>query len=66
MVAIDDPDRFSEAKEELDKLNSEEKLINVPLVVFANKIDIHKDSADKAKIAEALGLTKMNNRPWLL
>jgi len=52
VVATDKPERYPEAREELDKLMSEPKLLNIPLLVFANKIDIHHDTEDFNKLVE--------------
>ena len=45
---------------------TEPKLLNLPLLVFANKIDIHHNTADFNKLVDQLGLTKLNNRPWFI
>lgn len=66
VVATDKPESYPEAREELDKLMSEPQLLNIPLLVFANKIDIHHDTEDFNKLVEQLGLTKLNNRAWFI
>jgi hypothetical protein len=45
---------------------SDPKLLNVPLLVFANKIDIHHDTADMHTLVDKLSLSKLQNRSWLL
>ncbi len=45
------------------ELLEEEKLVNVPLLVFANKQDLN-NSATAAEVAEGLQLHMVRDRPW--
>lgn len=55
MVDAAAPDRFAEAKVELDKLLSDESLKNVPFLILGNKIDI-PTAASPDMLANALGI----------
>ncbi len=60
-----DSDRLKEAGQELESLLQEDELLNVPLLVFANKQDlVHALGADE--IVESLGLTRISNRKWMI
>lgn len=58
-----DRKRISETSAELKELLYDDKLKEVPLLVFANKQDIN-DVMSSSEIAENLGLIKMNDRTW--
>lgn len=60
-----DAKRFVEARDELINLISEPKLINVPLLVFANKNDFFQ-AAHEDQIAEQMALADITNRNWTI
>ena len=63
MIDSADPKRFDETGQELQELLAEEKLVGVPLMIYANKQDLqHATSA--SGIAEGLGLHHIKDRPW--
>lgn len=55
--------RLEETGLELSELLTEEKLQNVPLLVYANKQDLAQ-AVTAADIAEGLGLHKIKDRDW--
>lgn len=55
MVDAADPNRFAEAKVELDNLLTDETLRNVPFVILGNKIDIPTAVPD-FNLSQALGI----------
>jgi len=55
MVDIAAPDRFAEAKKELDKLLSEEDMRSVPFLILANKVDL-PGARSPNEIAATLGI----------
>jgi ADP-ribosylation factor-like protein 3 len=65
IFVIDSADkrRFEEAKLVLTELLDEDKLLNVPILVFANKQDL-KHSAKAQEVADALNLDSIENRSW--
>ncbi|KAF5288643.1 hypothetical protein FQA39_LY15338 [Lamprigera yunnana] len=58
-----DKPRLEETGLELYELLADEKLDNVPLLVYANKQDL-PDSLTASALAEALGLPSIKNRAW--
>ena len=45
VISLAEPQRFPEAKEELDKLlKNDKELKDLPVLIFANKSDINKES----------------------
>jgi len=58
-----DPKRFEETGQELQELLAEEKLLGVPLMIYANKQDLQY-ATPSAGIAEGLGLHHIKDRPW--
>ena len=58
-----DGKRFVEARDELNNLISEAKLNNVPLLVFANKVDL-QFSVSPEQITEQMALADITNRNW--
>lgn len=58
-----DRKRFEETSVELAELLSEEKLNNVPLLVFANKQDLF-NAAPASELAEGLNLPAIRDRKW--
>ncbi|CAF1092340.1 unnamed protein product [Brachionus calyciflorus] len=65
IYVIDSADRkrFDETGEELSELLAEEKLMGVPVLIFANKQDL-MNSARASEIAEGLNLHTIRDRPW--
>lgn len=55
-----DPDRFSEARDELQRLGKEKTLKTVPLLVFANKCDMPQ-SVNPLEVVEKLELEKFSD-----
>ncbi|EAY10653.1 GTP-binding protein SAR2, putative [Trichomonas vaginalis G3] len=55
MVDAAAPDRFAEAKTELDKLLSDETLKNVPFLILGNKVDI-PTAVSPDQLASSLGI----------
>merc|ERR1712013_490629 len=58
-----DTKRFEETEQELQELLCEEKLVGVPILVYANKQDLI-GSATSAQIAEGLNLHTIKDRVW--
>jgi len=58
-----DTKRFEETEQELQELLCEEKLVGVPILVYANKQDLI-GSATSAQIAEGLSLHTIKDRVW--
>mmetsp|Transcript_39255 Transcript_39255/g.100606 ORF Transcript_39255/g.100606 Transcript_39255/m.100606 type:complete len:177 (-) Transcript_39255:399-929(-) len=58
-----DQARFDEAGDELAELLEEEKLANVPLLVFANKQDLAL-AAKADELSESMALHKIRDRKW--
>ncbi|XP_023326970.1 ADP-ribosylation factor-like protein 3 [Eurytemora carolleeae] len=58
-----DQKRFEETGQELQELLFEEKLVNVPIMVYANKQDL-VGSATASQIAEGLSLHTIKDRSW--
>lgn len=65
IYVIDSADRkrFDETGEELSELLAEEKLLGVPVLIFANKQDL-MNSARASEIAEGLNLHTIRDRGW--
>ncbi len=63
MIDSADRKRFDETGEELSELLAEEKLIGVPVLIFANKQDL-MNSARASEIAEGLNLHTIRDRAW--
>ena len=55
MVDSNDRERFPESRAELNALLSSEELVDVPILVFGNKIDI-RTAASEEELRDALGL----------
>ena len=55
--------RLEETGQELSELLLEDKLRNVPLLVYANKQDMGQ-AVTAAEIAEGLGLHNIKDRDW--
>jgi ADP-ribosylation factor-like protein 3 len=58
-----DRKRLEETGHELEELLMEDKLANVPLLIYANKQDL-LHAAPASEIAEGLGLHTIKDRPW--
>ncbi|CAF0841856.1 unnamed protein product [Didymodactylos carnosus] len=65
IYVIDSADRkrFEETSLELSELLEEEKLVNVPLLVFANKQDL-LNAATSSEITDGLALHTIRDRSW--
>ncbi|XP_067007808.1 ADP-ribosylation factor-like protein 3 isoform X2 [Anabrus simplex] len=65
IYVIDSADRkrLEETGHELEELLTEDKLTNVPLLVYANKQDL-LHAMPASDIAEGLGLHTIKDRPW--
>ena len=65
IYVIDSADRkrFEETGHELQELLYEDKLLNVPLMIYANKQDL-VNAAPASVIAEGLGLHHIKDRAW--
>ncbi|XP_055528533.1 ADP-ribosylation factor-like protein 3 [Wyeomyia smithii] len=63
VIDSSDRKRLEETGDELAELLLDDKLKNVPLLVFANKQDI-AGSLKASEIAECLKLVKLKNRTW--
>ena len=55
LVDTTDHKRFTEAREELAQLLSDDQLAGVPFLILGNKIDA-KDAVSEAQLKEALGI----------
>ncbi|SCU71741.1 ADP-ribosylation factor-like protein [Trypanosoma equiperdum] len=58
-----DMERIEEARTELHYILEEEKLVGVPLLLFANKQDI-PEAASQEEVMSSLNLRDTINRPW--
>ncbi|XP_044465558.1 ADP-ribosylation factor-like [Mangifera indica] len=65
VVDSDDRDRVAEAKDELDKMLSEDELKEAVLLVLANKQDL-PSAMKAAEISDKLGLDSLNERQWYI
>jgi len=65
VVDSNDVDRISVAKNELERMLSEDELRDAVLLVFANKQDL-PNAMDPAKITQELGLQSLRNRNWYI
>lgn len=63
MIDCSDRKRLIETGNELTELLLDEKLHQVPLLVFANKQDL-SNVIKASEIAEAIGLVKLKDRTW--
>ncbi|KAI2619434.1 ADP-ribosylation factor family-domain-containing protein [Hypomontagnella submonticulosa] len=62
LVDAKDPERFAEAKAELDGLLSAEALHDVPILVLGNKID-HPNAVSESELSSQLGICQVTHRP---
>ena len=65
MVDSNDRDRINEARDELQKILSEDELLELPLLVFANKRDMPNAFA-MTELIDKLGLHSIRNRAWYI
>jgi ADP-ribosylation factor protein 1 len=63
VVDSNDTDRINDARDELNKVLSDDLLRNVPLLVWANKQDLPM-AMNASTITDRLGLHGMRNREW--
>ena len=63
MVDSNDADRIAESAEALSMILDDESMNGVPLLVYANKMDL-PNAMTVPQISEALGLTRLRNRTW--
>ena len=63
VIDSSDHKRMEETGLELDGLMCEEKLENVPILIFANKQDL-MSAHSSDEISEGLNLVSINDRPW--
>ena len=63
VVDASDRDRIEEAKNELNKIISDQAMKDAILLVFANKNDI-EGAMDSHEVIEKLELTKLKDRTW--
>eukprot|EP00730_Choanoeca_flexa_P000298 TRINITY_DN10137_c0_g1_i2.p1 TRINITY_DN10137_c0_g1~~TRINITY_DN10137_c0_g1_i2.p1 ORF type:complete len:180 (+),score=47.76 TRINITY_DN10137_c0_g1_i2:70-609(+) len=65
VVDSNDRERIEEAKDELNKMLSEDELRDATVLVFANKQDL-PNAMSPAEITEKLGLPNLRNRQWYI
>ena len=65
MVDSNDEDRLAESAESLNMVLSDETMRNVPLLVYANKMDL-PNALTVPQISERLGLVNMRDRTWFV
>eukprot|EP01105_Mastigella_eilhardi_P003435 TRINITY_DN1439_c0_g1_i2.p1 TRINITY_DN1439_c0_g1~~TRINITY_DN1439_c0_g1_i2.p1 ORF type:complete len:201 (+),score=80.93 TRINITY_DN1439_c0_g1_i2:64-603(+) len=65
VVDSNDRERVSEAKEELQKMLSEDELRDAALLVFANKQDLPQ-AMSVAEVTDKLGLHNLRTRKWYM
>jgi ADP-ribosylation factor-like protein 3 len=63
VIDSSDEKRMEETGIELDGLIGEDKLDNVPILIFANKQDL-LNAYSAEEICEGLGLVNIDDRPW--
>lgn len=63
VIDCSDRMRLAETGNELTELLADEKLQNVPILIFANKQDL-SNVLKVSEIAEAVGLVKLKDRTW--
>nr|ABT17154.1 ADP-ribosylation factor 1 [Trypanosoma brucei] len=64
VVDYNDKERVGKARQELEKMLSEDELRNAVLLVFANKQDL--PNAMSTEVAEKLGLQSVRQRTWYI
>lgn len=63
VIDCSDRERLTETGNEFGELLADEKLYNLPVLVFANKQDL-ENVMKVSDIAEATGLVKLKDRTW--
>jgi small GTP-binding protein len=63
VVDSNDAERISESAESLAMILNDEQMEGVPLLVYANKMDL-PNAISIAEVSERLGLTRLRNRQW--
>ncbi|XP_033911229.2 uncharacterized protein LOC117433239 [Acipenser ruthenus] len=63
VVDSSDPERFDEARGELEGILSHDEMSKVPFVILANKQDL-PGARSPADLAEAMGLSKQRGHEW--
>lgn len=63
MIDCSDRKRLSETGNEFAELLADEKLNDVPIMIFANKQDL-ENVMKVSEVAEAVGLVKLKDRTW--
>lgn len=63
VIDCSDRKRLMESGNEFMELLADEKLRDVPILIFANKQDL-SNAMKVSEIAEAIGLVKLNDRTW--
>ena len=63
VVDSNDADRIAESAESLNFILQDEAMNGVPLLIYANKMDL-PNAMTVPQISEALGLTMLRNRTW--
>jgi ADP-ribosylation factor 1/2 len=65
VVDSNDRDRVGQARDELQKMLSEDELRNAVLLVFANKQDL-PNAMSTSEVQEKLGLSSLRQRNWFI
>ena len=65
MVDCNDRERVGEAKDELNRMLSEDELREAVLLVLSNKSDLPQ-AMSAAETADKLGLHSLRNRQWFI
>ena len=65
VVDSNDVERFSEARDEIHAVLSDDSLRGIPVLVFANKSDLPQ-AASVAGVASAMELGKLESHKWFV
>jgi len=65
VIDSNDKERVTEARDELQRMLSEDELRDAILLIFANKQDL-PNAMNAAEITEKLGLHSLRNRQWYI
>ena len=65
VVDSNDKERIAEAKDELNRMLSEDELRDAVLLVFANKQDL-PNAMNAAEVTEKIGLHSLRNKNWFI
>jgi len=65
VVDTNDQERLTEARNELNRMLSEDELRDAVLLVFANKQDL-PNALQASVVTQRLGLNSLNNRQWYM